>query len=256
MSTKHAARQTSNLRTTVVDLPPGAVLDVGSEDREHVVVVQRGRVSVLADGPAAGADEPVALGERDDVFGGRASAVRVPAGRQVTLTAVGDARVAVVSATATAGGDVTVVRPSDVTTETRGTGNWTREVHDVVPVGDGHGPYLVVGETFSRGGVWSSFPPHRHAYDDGDRETLHAEVFQVRIEPPSGFAVLLDYPDDASPEVARVLHDGDVVDDVTGFHSFAVAGGHELYYLWALWGQEPTPRFRTDERHAWIEKAG
>lgn len=240
----------SPVRIAIEDLTDGGRFAVGSDDRQHVVVVQRGAVVVEhADGTRT------ELGGRSDVFDGRASALRVPAAHRLDVTGIGTARLAVVSAPASPDGTrPTVVRPDDVAVEHRGTGHWAREVHDVVTAGDGPGPHLVVGETFSRGGVWSSFPPHRHALDDGPRETHHAEVFHVRVEPPSGFAVLLDYPDDARPESARVLHDGDVVDDVVGFHSFACAGGHELYYLWALWGQEPVARFRTDERHAWVEE--
>ncbi|MFC8538535.1 5-deoxy-glucuronate isomerase [Streptomyces sp. NPDC057249] len=236
---------------SIEDLGDGDRLTVGAADREHVVVVQRGRVVVEQTAPTG--TRRTELGGRADVFDGRASAVIVPAGRRVDLIGAGAAQVAVVSApSADKGEESALVRPDDVAVESRGRGHWAREVHDIV-TGRGTGPHLVVGETFSRGGVWSSYPPHRHAKDDSPDETRHAEVFHVRVEPPTGFAVFLDYPDDTRPENARVVHDGDIVDGVEGFHSFACAGGHELYYLWALWGQEPTARFRTDARHAWIE---
>ncbi|NUT91338.1 MAG: 5-deoxy-glucuronate isomerase [Saccharothrix sp.] len=219
---------------------------VATGAREHVLVVLGGTCDVVF----AGGPRFRGLGARADVFDGPATAVYAPVDTEFEVTGTGFVA-ALVSAPGRVHRAPYVVTPADVVVQRRGEGAWAREVHDVV--GENlPADRLLVGETFSGDGVWSSYPPHRHDRHDPPHEVEHREVFLVRVSPASGFAVFLRYPDDDAPERAEVVHDGDVVAVDDGFHSFAVAAGHRLYYLWALAGPDRHLGFRTDRRHAWL----
>jgi len=242
------AGQPGPVALRVADLAAGP-LEVGEPDREHVVVVLGGtcRADCGTGGPAW--DD---LGARADVFDGPATAVYVPAGRTAVLA--GAARVAVASAPGTPGPDRApyVVRPGDVAIEHRGRSSWAREVHDIVAA-DRPADQLLVGETFhAPDAAWSGYPPHRHDRDDPPHEARLVEAFLVRVDPPTGFGVLVHYPDAPGDRAARVVTDGELVAVEGGYHSFAGAGGHRFYYLWAIAGIGRDLRFRTDPRDAWL----
>lgn len=238
----------ADVRLDVVRLGAGDEVVVGAADAEHVVVVLGG--SCTADFAPTG---PVwtGLGARADVFDGRASAVYVPAGRDCRIVVDDSAHLAVIAAPATTSREPYVVRPEDVVVQHRGREAWQREVHDIVGV-DQPADRLMVGETFSADGVWSSYPPHKHDRHDPPHESKMAEAFLVRVEPASGFGIFLHYPTEADERQVRMVADGDVVGVPQGFHSFVAAAGHRFYYLWALSGTERALCFRTDERHTWL----
>lgn len=246
-----------NVDIEVVRLPAGDSWRTdGDEQREQVLVVLTGLCAVTA-----GGDSPkVALGGRTEVFDGPASAVYLSVGSGATVEAISDVSLALIHA-AVDGEDQAapradalesyVVRPGDVHQETRGKGEWRREVHDII------GPEqparrLLVGETFSAGGAWSSYPPHRHDRDDPPYELRLSEAFLIKVRPADGFAVMIAYPEIDSGERSHVLHDDQVVRVGEGYHSFVVAGGHDLYYLWALASPKRQLSFRTDSRHEWL----
>ncbi|GAA1950995.1 5-deoxy-glucuronate isomerase [Kitasatospora viridis] len=222
----------------------------GAPDVEAAVVVLTGSCTVrLADGTSYRD-----LGGRADVFDGPATAVYLPPGTSATLSADAPATVAVITTAVPPGAEPATayaVAPEQVRVEHRGSGSWRRQVHEII------GPErparrLLVGETYSDTGVWSSFPPHRHDRHDPPHEHRLAETFLVRLHPATGFAVMLHYDDADRPEQSRVLHDGDVVSVLHGFHSFAAGAGYQLYYLWALAGEPRELCFRTDPRHEWL----
>ncbi|MER6362680.1 5-deoxy-glucuronate isomerase [Kitasatospora sp. NPDC001527] len=235
------------------ELAPGDFAQQHQDGAEAVVVLLGGRCDVDFDGP--GPHWP-GLGARADVFDGRATAFYAPAGRRWRITA-GPAGVRYAVATAPAGTprEPYLVTPDGVRAERRGTGVWAREVHDIVGP-DRPADGLLVGETFSAEGVWSSYPPHKHDRHDPPFESHQQEAFHVRVSPPSGFGLLVHYPSVAADRRATVVQDGDVVAVREGFHSFVAAAGHRFYYLWALAGTERHLCFRTDPRHAWLLPAG
>lgn len=247
MSAADAFDRSLELRLEV--LAPGGALDLPADTRERVVVVLEGRCAARF--PAC-ARSWRGLGGRGDVFDGPATAVYAPRGEAGRIIAEeGGARLAVVSAPAGRGPEPYVVRPEEVRIEHRGRDCWSRVVHDVVGP-DQPADRLIVGETFSTGGVWSGYPPHRHDREDAPDEARLDEMFFVQVRPTSGFGILLRYAGGDEREQAEVVRDGDLIRVTEGYHSFVAAGGHRFYYLWALAGDTRILRPRTDPRHAWL----
>ncbi|HVJ20878.1 MAG TPA: 5-deoxy-glucuronate isomerase [Polyangiaceae bacterium] len=230
-------------------LEPGEELWLEAAAVERVVVVLGGTCCANFQDRGPSWDS---LGKRADVFDGPGTALFVPRGRSCLMAArAGGARLAVVAAAGQTEREPYVVRPEQVLIEQRGRGTWQREVHTLIGVEQG-ADHLVVGETFSRSGVWSGYPPHKHDRDDSPHESNLDERFLVRVRPPTGFGVLVHYEQGQEREHASVVRDGDLLSMSRGYHSFVAAGGHEFYYLWALAGRNRNLRARTDARHAWL----
>lgn len=198
---------------------------------------------------------------RPDVFTERASAVYLPPGSSVEVSARVDTELALA---ATVGGELrsapaaepVVIEPAAVAIHDRGRPGWSRRVHDViaetVPA-----QRLLVGETFNAPGEWSSFPPHKH--DGGDGEPALEEVYYYRFDHSSGFGFQGLYEEAgagrAASERAVFLRHGAVVGIPSGYHPVCAAPGYRLYYLWVL---SPLPgaaralALHEDPAHRWL----
>jgi len=188
---------------------------------------------------------------RRDVFSERATAVYLPAGVATTVTAQSPLEAILVSTPAAAAGRPVLIGPDAVRVQPRGREGFRREVHDLF-VDDPHARRLMVGETFSPAGHWSSYPPHKH--DGGDGEPKLEEVYYFRVDPPHGFGVQVLYAA-GGEAVAHVVRDGDAVLLPSGYHPVAAAPGYRLYYLWALAGEVRRLVVHEDPQHAWVHHA-
>ncbi len=148
-------------------------------------------------------------------------------------------------AAAIAGGVITAIAVTFVCAATA----WMRNGN---PADDPYARRLMVGETFSPPGSWSSFPPHKH--DGLDGEPRLEEVYHFRVDPPGGFGIQRLYTS-AGEDVSLTVEDGDAVLIPYGYHPVAVPPGYRLYYLWALAGDERRLALHEDPRHRWIHGA-
>jgi 5-deoxy-glucuronate isomerase len=214
---------------------------------ERLAVVLGGTVDASVDGTALG---PV--GGRDDVFAGLGEAVYVPPGAQLALAAGAPVAVAIASAPLDGGtpGTARIIRAADQRVTRAGTGNWQRTIRTILGPGDDAGR-LIVGETVSPPGNWSSYPPHKHDRQAPPEEVALEEVYFYRLKPEGGFAVQLLY--DGDGEHAVIVRDGDVVAIPSGYHPVVAAAGYELYYLLVLAGEgrDLVPFY--DPEHAWVQ---
>jgi len=185
---------------------------------------------------------------RTGVFAERASAVYLPPGTRLTVTAETTLEAVLFSTPAPDGGAAAVARPADVRVNARGTGGYAREVHDIF-VNDPHARRLMVGETFNPPGHWSSFPPHKH--DGRDGEPVLEEVYYYRVDPPQGFGQQMLYTADGECHT-HTVRDGDAVLLPYGYHPVCSPPGYTLYYLWAMAGAERKLALHEDPAHRWI----
>jgi len=200
---------------------------------------------------------------RSDVFDEPATAVYLPPGTSIEVTAHAHTELALA---ATVGGELhappgvapEIIEPAAVVIHDRGRPGWQRQVHDVI-ADHVAAQRLLVGETFNAAGEWSSFPPHKH--DGGDGEPALEEVYYYRFDRRDGFGFQGLYTD-AGPgheatERAVFLRHGAVVGIPHGYHPVCAAPGYRLYYLWALAPMPGTARslaLHEDPSHRWLHE--
>ena len=230
----------------LVTLNAGEELRDGTKDEEAVFYLFGGTCSIRGEG-----FEFKKVGEREDVFGGKASAAYIPPQTRYVIVADTPLHAAICMAPATVGGKPAVIRPGDVHVRKVGKDNWYREVHDV-GVGNLAAKSLIVGETFNPPGNWSSAPPHKHDVDAPPEEGKLEELYHYRLRPRQGFGLQRVYTADGSDQVF-VVEDGDVVTLPRGYHPVVAAPGYELYYFWVLASfRERKLLARDDPKHKWI----
>jgi 5-deoxy-glucuronate isomerase len=86
---------------------------------------------------------------------------------------------------------------------------------------------IVAGVTFSEPGHWTSWPPHEHA-------VMLEEAYLYVAMPAPAFGVQLVYTDAAEPELATIVHEGDVVIMPRGYHPNVAAPGCSIGFLWMM----------------------
>ena len=220
-------------------------IDTG--DQEWVGIIFGGRCSI-----ESREFEWPNIGERVDVFSGRATGFYLPCRTKAVLTTKGDFSLGIARSASKKEAKPVLVRPNEVRVRVFGAYNWRREVHEVIGLGV-EAERLVVGETFNPPGKWSSWPPHRHEKDDPPYEAEMEEVYHFKIHPPQGFGFQRVYTDDRSLDEAYVLEDGDTVVIPRGYHPIAATPGYQLYYLWVLAGKKRILKPKDDPAHAWVK---
>ncbi len=190
--------------------------------------------------------------ERGNVFTDRATALLLPPGVALTVHAEAPLEALLISTPAPAGGEPVLCAPHDVAVVERGTDLYKREVRNLFTV-DPHARRLMVGETINATGHWSSYPPHKH--DGKDNEPRLEEMYYYRVNPPDGFGLHISYT--ASGEAAtHQVRDGDAVLIPYGYHSVSAPPRYDLYYLWAIAGDERKLAVYEDPAHRWVHDAG
>jgi 5-deoxy-glucuronate isomerase len=197
----------------------------------------------------------VRIGERPDVFGGKASAIYLPAGQGGHIEAESNLEIAMVSIPGTAS-DLTpgIVLPDNVRHRDVGQNNWRRDVYDIID-NDFPAQHILLGETINPPGNWSGSPAHKHDRHTPPHETAMEEVYFFRVEPPQGFGMQRIYTDDREINYNYTVEDNDVVIIPRGYHPVVAAPGYRLYYLWILAGTDRKLIWHEDPSHSWIHSA-
>ncbi|MET1115299.1 MAG: 5-deoxy-glucuronate isomerase [Comamonas sp.] len=196
-----------------------------------------------------------ALGNRVSVFEERApAALYVPPGREVQISASGEAEVALSLAPAKGLHAERVIAPQQMKRSVRGKGSNTRFVCDILPESEPAESLLVV-EVITPAGNSSSYPPHKHDSTDPaqpDAETVLEETYYHQINPQQGFAFQRVYTDDRSLDETLAVEHRDTVMVPRGYHPCVAPHGYDLYYLNTMAGPERRWAFRNDPTHEWM----
>jgi len=86
---------------------------------------------------------------------------------------------------------------------------------------------IMAGVTFSQPGNWTSWPPHEHA-------KLAEEAYLYIDMPRPAFGVQLVWANEQEPELATIVHEGDVVLMPQGYHPNVAAPGGSINFLWMM----------------------
>ncbi|MFH1538017.1 MAG: 5-deoxy-glucuronate isomerase [bacterium] len=230
-------------------LHEGDTYSAESGDDEVALVVLGGRCDVEVNG-----QDFRGVGEREDVFDGPAACVYAPKDSEFKVSGLGSVEIAVCKTLARRHTEAAYVPPERVKTMKRGRDNWSRTVHDIVDARV-DAECMLVGETFSPAGNWSSAPPHRHEKDDPPHETKHEEIYYFRTRPRQGFGIIRLYNDDRSLNETYTVEHNDTVVMLKGYHPTVAGPGYQLYYLWILAGKERKVVTRDDPAHEWLKKS-
>jgi 5-deoxy-glucuronate isomerase len=206
------------------------------------------------------------------VFAGPTDVVYLPRESRTTITARGDARLALALAAVGEGGEsrpFRYVRVEEVPVELRGAGAASREVRNFAIPGVLDADSIIACEVVTPGGNWSSYPPHKHDEERPGEETELEEIyyFEVRREGSDGLPSSAGSGDDAvgyqrvygTPDrpidVLAEVRTGDVVLVPHGWHGPAMAApGYDLYYLNVMAGPGPERAWLIcdDPAHGWV----
>ena len=140
----------------LIRLEPGENAVYESEEYEIGLVILQGTCSVKVDDVTF--DK---LGSRRSVFDGKPTTVYVPRDSKYEVTATGSMmlEIGVCKVKARKKYEAFVIDAGDVTTEHRGKLNWQRDVNDIITSKyEGKVDRIVLGETYSMPGQWSSYP--------------------------------------------------------------------------------------------------
>jgi 5-deoxy-glucuronate isomerase len=226
-----------------------------TKNEEVVLVIMSGKCDIKVNGLSYPNQ-----GERKDVFSGKATAVYVPVNSkyEVTESQGFNLEVGVCFAKAEKKFEPFVVKPEEVIFNHRGILNYQRDVYDiVVDNGEGRVQRIVVGETYSYPGQWSSYPSHKHDTYNPPYEANMEEIYYFKVKPDDGFGIQVIYTDDLSLRVAYMIKDGDTIFIPKGYHPVAAAPGFQVYYLWVMagnYGRKLIPR--DDPKLAWLGNIG
>jgi 5-deoxy-glucuronate isomerase len=195
------------------------------------------------------------LGERNNVFEGKATAVYVPCQSEYQITAqTNDVQIAVCKVKAETKFIPFVVKPDDIIVNHRGKDTWQREVHDIITDnGNDRVHRIILGETYNHPGHWSSYPPHKHDGEFAPEEPKLEEIYHYQINPRQGFGIQLHYTTDRSIDQAYIVRNGDSFAIDKGYHPVSAAGGYQVYYLWFMaGGSGRSLRPYDDPDHRWL----
>lgn len=236
---------------SLVNLGPGEEFTAESGDREICAVMLGGRATFTVAGKRF-----ERVGGRPNVLGGLPHSVYIPAGVQYTIAAQGAAQVAMPSAPSDAEIEPYVITPRQVTTGVWGAANFRRYFRQILTEAgqpDLPARRLIVGETVTPSGNWSTYPPHRHETDDLPREAYHEEMYYFKVVPADGFGICRYY---AGTEVEEnyTVRDNTLLMAPKGYHTVVSAPGYTTYYLWFLAGEHRVQATVDDPALGWVSK--
>jgi 5-deoxy-glucuronate isomerase len=196
------------------------------------------------------------VGGRPNVFSGKPHSVYIPAGAEVTISAGAPVEIALTSAPSDAAIEPYVIAPAQVASGVWGAANFKRYFHQVLTLvaqPDLPARRLIVGETFTPSGNWSTYPPHKHQVDDLPREAYHEEMYYFKVNPADGFG-LCHYYNERGEEENFTIRDNSIHMMPYGYHTVVSAPGYTTYYLWFLAGEQRVQATVDDPSLSWVSR--
>jgi 5-deoxy-glucuronate isomerase len=224
----------------------GNTYNSSSGPTEICLVVLSGRWKIKVSG-----DEREYVCERSSVFDEKAYAFYLPPDIGYELTAEKEGEMAFCESNGSKRGTPLFITPSDIKQRTLGGDPFQRTAFDILDE-TREANSLRVGETISKPGHWSSYPPHKHDTDNMPHETALEELYFFLFKPEEGFGFQRIYTDDRSLNEVLLIEDRSIVLIPSGYHPVVASPGYSLYYLWILAGEKRSLRSYFDPRYEWL----
>jgi 5-deoxy-glucuronate isomerase len=222
-----------------------------SGDREVLAVILGGKASFEINGKRF-----EKIGGRPNVFSGKPHSVYLPAGARFTIQAEGAAEIALPSAPSDLKVDPYVISPAQVATGVWGAANFKRNFHQILTLASQPelpACRLIVGETYTPSGNWSTFPPHKHQEDDLPRQAYHEEMYYFKVNPADGFGICHYYSEEGEEE-NFTIRDNSIHMLPRGYHTVVSAPGYTTYYIWFLAGSQRIQATVDDPNLSWVSR--
>ncbi|MBB4843646.1 5-deoxy-glucuronate isomerase [Paucibacter oligotrophus] len=218
-------------------------------ERETLLVVLSGTATVQV-----GEQRFERVGGRANVFAGKPHSVYLPRGARYQLEAGTRFEAALVSTPSNLDVPAYEIRPDAVRTGSWGALNYTRHFREILTLPDGQpAASLIVGETLTPSGNWSTYPPHKHEREEGG-EVFHEEIYYFRVASPEGFGLARHFSPERGFDTTHTVRDDSLLSIPYGYHTYAAAPGAQSYYLWALAGNGRRQGVALLPELAWTQK--
>jgi 5-deoxy-glucuronate isomerase len=231
-------------------LNDGEHFDGKTADREVLAVLFGGKGTFVVNGQTF-----AKVGGRPNVFSGKPHSVYMPCNAGYTITAHGRLEVGLCSAPSDLATAPYVIGPEKVTTGVWGAANFSRNFPQILTLAgqpDLPARRLIVGETLTPSGNWSTFPPHKHEKDNLPAEAYHEEMYFFKVGPADGFGMCRYYNGDV--DAGYIVRDNTILMAPNGYHTVVSAPGYTTYYLWALAGNQRVQGTVDDPALAWVSR--
>lgn len=234
----------------LVRLARGEQYQGAVEGFETVYVVLSGNSDIEVNGKSF-----PRIGQRPDIWSGRADSVYATTGATVRLHAHQDG-----TEIAVAGGRCDQefppfrVPPEEVEMVDVGsveTHSHRRIFHILGQNAAGRAGNLLVSELYCDEGCWSGYPPHKHDEERGSEETAFDETYHYRFRPETGFGAQLCFQPDGTSQ-CFMTRNGDTFLLDRGYHPTVTSPGHGEYIFTILVGRHQrslVQYFKEDHRH-------
>lgn len=235
----------------LLKLTAGVTYEAETPGREMLAVILGGRATFKINGQVF-----EQVGGRPNVFAGKPHAVYIPADAQLAIKAESAVEIALPSAPSDAANAPYVIAPSQVASGVWGAANFKRNFHQILTLAaqpDLPARRLIVGETFTPSGNWSTYPPHKHQVDDLPREAYHEEMYYFKVNPADGFGLCHYYTEEGEEENFTV-RDNSLHMLPRGYHTVVSAPGYTTYYLWFLAGNQRVQATVDDPALSWVSR--
>jgi 5-deoxy-glucuronate isomerase len=232
-------------------LPAGETYTGQTGQREVLAVILGGKATFDAAG-----NRFKGVGRRANVFAGKPHSVYLPRGMSYSIRAESAVEIGLCSAPSDREAEPYVIEPERVNTGVWGAANFSRNFREILTATqqpDLPAERLIVGETLTPSGNWSTYPPHKHEQDQAG-EAFHEEMYFFRVNTPEGFGILRHY-DREGWEENYTVRNNTILMAPRGYHTYVGAPGYTSYYLWMLAGHHRNQGVMADPDLAWVGKA-
>lgn len=240
------------LAFAMLKLAAGETHSAESGEREILAVILGGKATFEINGQRF-----EKVGGRPNVFSGKPHSVYIPAGAQFTIQGEGNVEIAMTSAPS----DETDIQPYVINPELVVEGVWGaanfkryfKQILTSTSQPELPARRLIVGETLTPSGNWSTYPPHKHQMDDLPRQAFHEEMYYFKVNPGDGFGICHYYNEEGEEE-NFTIRDNSIHMMPRGFHTVVSAPGYTTYYLWFLAGNQRVQATVEDPNLGWVSK--
>jgi 5-deoxy-glucuronate isomerase len=233
----------------LVRLNDGQTHTANSGNREILTVLFGGKATI-----EVGGKRFEAIGERANVFAGKPHSVYIPCNTDYSIAGVGDVEIGLCSAPSDLVTEPYMIAPDQVLSGRWGAANFSRNFHQILVESvqpQFAAQRLIIGETYTPSGNWSTYPPHKHEVDNLPHEAFHEEMYFFKVDPSDGFGIARYHNEEE--EINYTVRNNTILMVPKGFHTVASAPGYTTYYLWFLAGNHRTQAVMNDPVTGWVQ---